>query len=211
MLGTQAIADLTFSPRLSATIGGGYYGYVHGQTLATARNANSALLVSNSVVLRDGTVLEGGRSLSPPAGNPFARYVNDFEILSGTAGIVVDKVFGSRPLQLYVDAAHNLGAETENTAYWLSASAGVLRKRGDWAASVIYARVPTEAVLSIYNYSDLGLGGTNNKGPILQVQYRPGKDFTLSLRHHMITAVNDATGVSSGTIHRLMLDAGVAF
>ena len=211
MLGTQAVVDLTFSPRVSTTFGAGYYGYAHGQTLATARNSNPALLVSNSVVLRDGTVVPGGKALAPQASNPFARFVNNFEIMSGTAGIVIDRVFGSRPLQVYGDVAHNMGAESENTAYWLSASAGVLRKRGDWAASVIYAHVPTESVLSIYNYSDLGLGGTNNEGPIFQVQYRPSKDFTLSLRHHLISAVNEATGISGGKIQRLMLDAGVAF
>ena len=211
MLGAQAIADLTFSPRVSATLGGGYYGYAHGKTLAAARNTNPGLFVSNSVVLRDGTVLAGGRSLTPPTGNPFASFVNDFKILSGTAGIVVDKVFGSRPLQVYGDVAHNTGAESENTAYWLSASAGALRKKGDWAASVIYTHVPTESVLSIYNYSDLGLGGTNNEGPIFQVQYRPSKDFTLSIRHHVLSAVNEATGISGGKIQRLMLDAGVAF
>ena len=211
MLGGQAVADLTFSPRVSATITGGYYGYLHGRELAAARNANPALLVSNSVVLDDGTVLEGGRALAPPAGNPFATFVNDFELLNGSAGITVDRVFGRMPLQLYIDAVHNAGATSERTGYWAGLTAGVLRQAGDWTATVVYTRVPTEAVLSIYNYSDLGLGGTNNEGPIFQVQYRPGKDFTLSLRHAIISAVNEATGASTKPIQRLLLDAGVSF
>ena len=211
MLGGQLAADLTFSPRVSGTIAGGYFDYVHGKTLATARNSNSALFVSNSVVLRDGTVLEGGKSLAPPTGNPFATFVNDFELLNANAGITVDKVFGRQPLNIYVDAVHNAGAESENTGYWAGITAGALRRRGDWTATVIYSRLEAEATLSIYNYSDMGFGGTNNQGPIFQVQYRPGNNFTLSARHHIMSAINEATGVSTRPIHRLLLDAGVSF
>jgi len=98
MLGGQAVADLAFSSRVTATLTGGYYGYLRGNQLALARNTNNQLLVTNSVVLRDGTVLDGGRGLAPTAANPFARFVSDFELVSGTAGISIDKVFGRMPL-----------------------------------------------------------------------------------------------------------------
>jgi hypothetical protein len=211
MLGGQLAADLAFSSRVSGTITGGYFTYAHGKTLAAARNTNSALFVSNGVVLRDGTVLEGGKSLAPPTGNPFATFVNDFNLLNGNAGITVDQVFGRQPLNLYLDVVHNTGAESENTGYWAGITAGALRRRGDWTATVVYSRLETEATLSIYNYSDMGFGGTNNQGPIFQVQYRPGNNFTLSARHHIMSAINEATGVSTKPIHRLLLDAGVAF
>jgi len=211
MIGAQGVADLTLSPRVTATLTGGYYGYLNGSQLATARNSNGALLVTNSVVLRDGTVVPGGRALTPSAANPFASFVHDFELLTGSAGFGIERVFGRMPLQVYVDVVQNLGASVERTGYWAGISAGVLRERGDWAATVLYTHVPTEAVLSMYSYSDLGLGGTNNKGPIFQVQYRPGRDFTLSARHHMISGVKPATAASTGTLHRLMLDAGVSF
>lgn len=211
MLGGQAVADLAFSSRTTAIIAGGYYGYLHGSTLAEARNSNSALVVSNSVILRDGTVVPGGKILAPPATNPFATFVSDFELVSGTVGLSIDKVFGRMPLQVYFDVVHNAGASTENTGYWASVSAGTLRRRGDWAATVVYTRVPTEALLSLYSYSDLGLGGTNNKGPVFQVQYRPSKDFTLSIRDNVISPVNPATAVANKTLHRLMIDAGVSF
>jgi hypothetical protein len=211
MLGGQAVADLTFSSRVSGTLTGGYYGYLHGKRLALTRNSNSAILVSNSVVLQDGTVLEGGKILAPPSTSPFASFLNDFELLSGSAGLSVDRVFGRMPLQMYVDVVHNAGAADENTGYWASLSAGTIRNKGDWAATVLYGHTPTESVLSMYSYSDFGLGGTNNKGVVFQVQYRPGKDFSLSLRHHIISAINTATAASDKTLQRLMLDAGVAF
>jgi len=211
MLGGQIVADLAFSKRVTGTLAGGYHGFLHGQSLALTRNTNSAILVTNSVVLRDGTVLTGGKSLSPPSTSPFATYLNPFELISGTAGLSVDSVFGRMPLQMYVDVVHNAGASDENTGYWAALSAGTIRRKGDWAATVLYGRVPTEAVLSMYSYSDFGFGGTNNKGAVFQVQYRPGRDFTLSLRHHIITPVNSATAANANTLQRLQLDAGVSF
>ena len=211
MMGAQGVAELSLSSRVSATLTTGFYGYLNGKQLATARNNNGALLISNSVVLQDSTVLEGGRALAPPSGNPFATFVNDFQLLTAAAGISVDRVFGRMPLQIYVDVVQNGGASTERTGLWAGVSAGTLRRRGDWAASILYTRVETEAVMSMYSYSDLGFGGTNNAGPVLQLQYRPGKDFTLSARHHMISPINEATASSPSTLHRLMLDASVAF
>lgn len=211
MFGGQGVADLSFSSRVSATVTAGYYAYLNGKQLATARNANGALLVTNSVVLRDSTILPGGKVLAPPAGNPFATFLNDFELVTGSAGVSIDRVFGRMPLQMYLDVVHNLGATSERTGYLAGISAGVLHQRGDWAAAVLYAHVPTEATLSIYSYSDLGPGGTNVQGPIFQLQYRPSKDFTLSARHHVISAVNPATAASPNTLHRLMIDAAVSF
>jgi hypothetical protein len=211
MIGTQGVAELAFSSRVTATVTTGYYSYLNGQQLATARNSNNALLVSNSVVLSDGTVLEGGRALAPPAGNPFASFVSEFELLTGAVGVSIDRVFGRMPLQMYVDVVHNLGASTERSGYWVGISAGSLRRRGDWAANVLYTRVQTESLISMFSYSDLGLGGTNVEGPVFQVQYRPGKDFTLSARHHLIRGANRSTAPTPNSLHRLLLDAAVAF
>lgn len=211
LMGAQGVAELSLSPRVSATLTTGFYGYLNGKQLATARNSNGALLVSNSVVLQDGTVLEGGKALSPPSGNPFATFANDFELLTAAAGISIDRVFGRMPLQLYVDVVRNGGASNEGTGMWAGVSAGTLRRRGDWAATIVYTRVETEAVMSMYSYSDLGFGGTNNAGPVITLQYRPGRNFTLSARHHVISPINEANAVSPSTLHRLQLDAAVAF
>jgi hypothetical protein len=211
LMGAQGVAELSLSSRVSATLTTGYHSYLNGKQLATARNSNGALLISNSVVLQDGTVLEGGRSLAPPSGNPFATFASDFELLTAAAGVSIDRVFGRMPLQVYVDVVRNGGASADRSGVWAGASAGNLRRRGDWAVSVLYTRVETEAVMSMYSYSDLGIGGTNNAGPVITLQYRPGKDFTLSARHHLISPINEAAATSPNTLHRLMLDAAVAF
>ncbi len=211
MLGGQAVADLAPSARTTVSLAGGYYGYLRGRALATARNTNSALFVSNSVVLRDGTVVTGGKALSPSASNPFASFVSDFRLVNGSAGVAVDRAVGRMPLQFYIDAVHNAGAEEERTGWWSGLTLGASRAKGDWATTVVWAHVEREAVVSMYSYSDLGFGGTNVEGPILTVQYRPARELSVSFRHHYIKPILTAPGDSDARLHRIMVDAAVSF
>jgi hypothetical protein len=163
------------------------------------------------VVLQDGTILEGGQSIAPPSGNPFSGFVSDFEILSLAAGISIDSAVGRHPLQLYVDLAENTAAADQSTGLWTGLTLGALRRAGDWSASVVYTRVETESVVSMFSYSDLGFGGTNVEGPILTAQFRPVGTLTLSYRHHLTRSVVPVAGPSDRRLHRIMLDAGVSF
>lgn len=211
MLGGQAVVQLAPGERSRVTLTGGYYGFLRGNALAQARNSNSALFISNSVVLQDGTLLEGGQSISPPAGNPFQRFANDFRLISGSAGISLDRAVGSSPIQLYGDVVYNDGAEDRNFGWWAGLSLGSIRRAGDWAIAGLYTRVEQEAVLSMYSYSDLGPGGTNAEGPILSLQYRPMASLTLSYRHHLIRPVTVVAGLADERLHRILLDAAVSF
>ena len=211
MLGGQAVMHLAASERSRITLTAGYYGFLRGNALAQARNSNSALFITNAVVLEDGTVLEGGQSLSPPTGNPFQRFANDFRLINGSAGISLDRAVGSSPIQLYGDVVYNDGAEDQNLGWWAGLSVGAIRQAGDWAIAGLYTRVEQESVLSMYSYSDLGLGGTNVEGPILSLQYRPMGSLTLSYRHHLVRPVTAVAGLSDERLHRILVDAAVSF
>lgn len=211
MLGGQAALELAPAARTTLFLSAGYLGWLHGRFLATARNSNAALVVSNSVELRDGTILEGGKPLSPTTANPFAAFVSEFNLVTGSAGLAIDRLLGRHPVQLYADLVHNAGAEEERTGLWSGVTVGALRSRGDWSASVVYTHVERESVLSMYSYSDLGVGGTNVKGPIVTAQFRPARELTLSYRHHFMRPVTPAEGVLDRTLHRIMLDAAVSF
>jgi hypothetical protein len=76
---------------------------------------------------------------------------------------------------------------------------------------VLWTRLETDAVLSMYSYSDLGFGGTNVHGPILTAQFRPVGSLTLSYRHHLTRSVVPVGGLPDRRLHRIMLDAGVSF
>jgi hypothetical protein len=211
MLGGQGVLELSLGSRVSATVTAGYLGFIHSDLVARLRNANSALVVSNAVVLQDGTVLEGGEALSPSAANPFLGFVNDFDLVNLSAGITIDRAVGRHPLQLYADLVENTGAEDYSTGWWTGLSLGAIRRSGDWSASVLWTRVETDAVLSMYSYSDLGFGGTNVHGPILTAQFRPVGSLTLSYRHHLTRSVVPVGGLPDRRLHRIMFDAGVSF
>ncbi|HEX9893488.1 MAG TPA: putative porin [Gemmatimonadales bacterium] len=211
MLGGQAVLDLALGGRATATLTGGFFGFLHQEMLARARNNNSALLVTNGVVLADGTILEGGQPLVPPSGNPFLAFVSDFKLVNGSIGISVDSVFRRMPLQLYLDLVHNSGAEVERNGLWSGLTVGALRRPGDWSASVLYTRVERESVVSMYSYSDLGLGGTNVEGPVWTAQYRMAGPLTLSYRHHYTRPLIPVPALPDRRLHRILLDAGVSF
>jgi hypothetical protein len=208
MLGGQGVLDLKPGERSSLTVAGGYYNYVRGKQLAQSRNSNSQIKVTNSVILRDGTLLEGGQLLKPDPDNPFDRYLYNFEMLNGSVAWQRDRTVGKAALQLYADLVHNAGAAEDRFAYY--AGIGLdSRSTPGWNFSATYTHVEQEAVLSTYSYSDLGLGGSNQKGPILQVQYRPARNVTLSARHHIVTPIKVVA--SDKVLQRLQVDAAVSF
>jgi hypothetical protein len=211
MVGGQAVLDLALGGQTSATLTGGFYDYINGRLLARSRNSNSALTVTNTVVLGDGTIVEPTGPLVLPAGAVIDRFVDQFKLLSGAAGISIDSLLGRMPLQLYVDVVHNGGADVDQNGMWAGLTAGVLRRSGDWAVSLIYARVERESNMSMFSYSDLGLGGSNVEGPILYAAFRPVGPLTLSYKHHYTRFVDPAAGSPNHRLHRIMVDASVSF
>jgi len=57
-----------------------------------------------------------------------------------------------------------------------------MNKRGDWNASLAYRYLGSDAVLDAFTNSDFGLGGTNNKGFILGMNYGIFNNTWLSAR-----------------------------
>jgi hypothetical protein len=209
MLGGQAVLDLQPGSRTALTLAGGYYDYANGQVLAQAANTNDAIIVTNSVVLKDGTVVEGGKLLKPSESNPFDRYLNDFSLLHGSAALRVDKVFGETALQVYGEAANNTKADADGFGMQAGLGLDRLRKLPGWSLSAAYVRIEQEATLSMFSYSDLGRGGTNQEGIILQAQYRPVRNVTLTARDHIISPIR---GVTPDTpVNRFQVDITFAF
>ena len=55
--------------------------------------------------------------------------------------------------------------------------------RGDWQASVAYRYLEADAVLDSMTDSDFHLGGTNNKGYVLGLQYALGRNHWVTARY----------------------------
>jgi len=57
-----------------------------------------------------------------------------------------------------------------------------IREEGDWSASLTYRRLGSDATLDAFADSDFGLGGTNNKGTILGMNYGLRRNVWLGAR-----------------------------
>lgn len=207
MLGGQAVLDLAPRSLTTVTLAAGYYGFINGDRLARAANTNSQLQVSNSVILRDGTVRDEGALLLPSAANPFDRFATDFGLVHGVVSLARDRALGTAGLQLSGEAVVNTKADRERLGVQLAAGAsGLLPNLG---LTLSWIHVERDALLSMFSYSDLGRGGTNQEGWILTVQHRPMRGVTLALKEHYVRPILAAS--SSTPTHRLQLDATLAF
>jgi hypothetical protein len=211
MVGGQVAAVVAPWSRARLGVALGYLAFLNGRALAQARNDNRRLLVTNAVILRDGTINPGGKAISPTAGNPFMRFQSRFKLVTGSVVLDLDRALGARPVSAYLDVVHNTGATEHRSGYSLGVRVGALQGPGQWVAAAAWHHAEREAVLSMFTSSDFGPGGTNVRGAILQVQYRPVAGVTLSARDHLVVPILLGDGLSNRWLHRVQLDAVVSF
>jgi len=209
MLGGQALVDLKPSERATLNLAGGYYGYANVGPLAQVANGNDQVNVSNSVVLKDGTVQEGGKLIKPDPANPFDHFASGFGQLHGSAALRVDRIAGEAGLQVYGEVVHNLEADDHGTGYQFGVGLDRMRKLPGWSVAAVWVHLEQEAVLSMFSYSDLGRGGTNQEGLIAAVQYRPVRGVTLALREHIVSPIR--TVQPDTPVNRLQADVSFSF
>lgn len=214
MFGGQAVVAIQPLPSTRLTLAVGDYFFSKTDSIAQARNGNSALKISNSVVLKDGTVVEGGRPLTPGTGDKeFQRFVGGFNIINGSMQLDFNTGYAQWPFTLMADFAQNTDTESsDDIAVWAGASLGATRNPGDLAFSLAWARTETDSVLSTFSYSDFGRdGGTNVQGPFVKVDYMLFPRLTISLKNHFVSFIDRPKGQSNSTVNRVQLDAQVTF
>jgi hypothetical protein len=214
MFGAQAVAALQplSSTRLTLALAGYYF--TKEDAIAQARNGNSDLKITNSVILRDGTIVKGGSSLSPGTGDrQFKDFLSRFRIVNGSLQLDYNTGYAKWPLALMADFAYNTDAEGgDDLAVWAGIGLGATRNPGDLAFSLAWARTETEAVLSTFSYSDFGRdGGTNVQGPFVKVDYMLFPRLTISAKNHFVSFIDRPKGQSNSTVHRFQLDAQLTF
>lgn len=214
MLGGQVVGTFQLLPSTRLTLAMADYAFVKPDLIAQARNGNASLKLTNSVVLRDGTIVPGGQSLTPGAGNKQIRkYLGGFNLLNGSMQLDYNTGYARWPLTLIADVAYNTEAKTgKDFAVWAGLSLGATRNPGDWAFSAVWSRIETDSVLSAFSYSDFGRdGGTNVQGPFLKVDYQLFPRVTLSAKNHFVSFIDRPKGQSNSLLHRFQLDAVLAF
>lgn len=214
MLGGQAVVAIQPLPSTRLTLAFGDYFFSKEDAIAQARNGNSSLKVTNSVILEDGTIVKGGRSLTPGTEDKeFRRFLGGFNIVNASMQLDYNTGYAQWPLTLMADFAHNTDAKDgDDIAVWAGASLGATRNPGDWAFSLAWARTETDSVLSTFSYSDFGRdGGTNVQGPFVKVDYMLFPRLTISAKNHFVSFIDRPEGQSNSTLHRFQLDAQLTF
>jgi len=87
----------------------------------------------------------------------------------------------------------------------LQVGAAQISKRGQWNASVAYRYLGSDAVLDAFTNSDFGMGGTNNQGLVLGVNYGIYDGTWLALRWISSNAI-DSYAPGSAVATKLSVD-----
>lgn len=213
VFGGQAVASLKLLPTVTATFGIGDYYFSKEDKIAQERNTNGSLNLTNSVRLRNGTIVRGGSTITPSAANPIVGFHSNFHIFNLAAQFDIDTGYARWPLGVFVDYANNIGAKSSaDMAVWAGASIGTLRNPGDFAFSGAWGRVETDSVLSMFSYSDFGRsGGTNVQGPFVKFDYLLLPRLTLTAKNHFVSFIDRPRGQSNSLLNRFQLDAQLAF
>jgi hypothetical protein len=119
---------------------------------------------------------------------------------------------GTMPLKGFAEFVYNWEAVNDaSKGYFGGVRLGQPKVRGDWAAILYYEYIQQEAALSNFTYSDFGTGGTNQKGPVVALEYQLLDPLTVSARCHFTNEIEPAPHFDNRALVRLQLDALVKF
>jgi len=213
MLGEQIQVAMAPTPTTQLTLAVADYYFLNSEFIAQERNRNSALVLTNSVVLRNGTVVPGGDLITPNAQNPIQSFYGGFNVFDLSGQLILDTGYPRWPFTLMFDYAHNFQARLGNDdAYLIGAGIGQTRDPGDWAFSALWTRVETDSVISMFTLSDYGRrGGTNVQGPILKLDYMLMPRLTLTTKGYFVNFIDRPKGLTNSMVNRLQFDALFAF
>src|SRR5689334_22522347 len=82
MFGEQLQANWTPRPGLQLTVAGADYYFKRSDAIAQERIRNSQLVLTNSVRLKSGKVVQGGDLIVPDAKDPIVRFAGGFNIIN---------------------------------------------------------------------------------------------------------------------------------
>lgn len=214
MFGGQAQLQLAPTSDSTLTLSIGDYGFQRLDVIARERNQNSLLSITNNVRHFDNTTA-GGSPVSPVGcATPFtaagciAGFDGGFNILNWGAQLDLPTPWKDFPLSFFADFAHNTDAESnDDMGYWLGFRIGQTRNKGDFRFTYSWARTETDAVPSVFSYSDFGRnGGTNVSGHFIALDYVLFPHFVLTVKNHFVNFIDRPVGFHDPTQSRFQAD-----
>src|SRR5215471_7239745 len=184
-------------------------------------NFNSSLFNTNQIIVQhiQPPTPKGGKQ--PAAFSATTGFLSSFNQTNFTIAATVPDVVEAQPLRFFFDYVHNWGAVGSDKANGLQGGLrlGQAKVQGDWSAYAFYEYLQQDAVISAFSWSDFGLGGTNEKGPVIGLEYQLLNPLTLSARawftnfidRPFVASQGTSNYVNNPTMTRLQLDAIMKF
>jgi len=235
LYGFQGVANMALGDVLW-NFGVGDYYYQNESSIAVARNKNTALNITNTVTLSDGTVV-GGRPIDPTkfgpnkdgisapttdaAGNvvpgkpitikklnsPF----NDFDVATD---FVIPTGMPAWPARAFGEYVKNIDASSSDDQGFVGGvGIGAAKDPGDINFTYEYERLETDAVISAFSESDFGGRdtGTNTKAHVLQVGYVLNKYVSVQSTAWIAKPIDNVSGRKTDTDYRWQFDVSGKF
>jgi hypothetical protein len=182
-------------------------------------NFNSTLVNTNQIVLKkiQPPTQKGGKQPTPFTST--TGFLSDFNQTDLNLQATVPNVVRAQPLKFFLEGVNNWGAVDKGFGWQGGVQLGQTKIRGDWAAYALYEYLQQDAVISAFSWSDFGVGGTNEKGPVVGFNYQLLNPLTVSTRAYFTNFIDRPWVASQGTSNfvnnptqtRLQIDAIVKF
>jgi len=196
MIGGQIAPKLQIGPAL-VEAGVGHLWWYNADLIAKELERNAALENTNLLVT---AAVDGDTEV--------VGYRSEFNLTTLTVLATVPELVLGQPLRLGLDWVYNWGAATDdNFGVQGMVRLGTAKKRGDWAATLLYQYLQQEAALSTFTWSDFGDGGTNVMGPVVSLEYQLLDPLTVRGQTYFVNRILKPAGVSNATLVRMQLDA----
>jgi hypothetical protein len=161
--------------------------------------------------------MKGGKK--PAAFQAITGFQSGFNETNVNMAATLPNVVRAQPLRLFFDFVYNWDAVNNGFGWQGGLRLGQTKVQGDWSAYGLNEYLEREAAISAFTWSDFGLGGTNEEGPVIGLDYQLLNPLTLSARAYFTQFIDRPWLQSQGTTSfvnnptqtRLQLDAVVKF
>jgi len=138
-------------------------------------------------------------------------YESGFNLIDAIAQITLNTGREQYPFVALADFAHNTkAAASDDTGIWIVGSYGRAAAAKTFAATYTFARVERDAVVSAYNFSDMG-PATNVMMNMATFSYSPRSRVNLDFIAILTKLIEPPSGSRHALLKRIQVDARVAF
>lgn len=166
-----------------------------------------------AIALAEGEAIrtQSTNRLRRDGGGRVIGYESGFNLVDAIARVTFDTGREAYPLVATADFVVNTrAAGDDDRGVWLSGAYGAAEAPRTYEVTYTFARVERDAVVSAYNFSDMG-PATNVVMNMFTLSYMPRRRLNLDFAAFLTKLIEVAPGARNPTLTRIQVDARVAF